>query len=267
MLFEALSGRLPFLGSSFHQVMLQTLSAPFPSVRELRPEVPEELEQIIFKSTARDASERFADAAEFATALAPFRAQIGAATRPAAETPPQPFSQARRTTSETPLPVSSTPTQPPAPPTPRLTPGPLVAPASGAVPVVRRPARPPLRRTITAIAVGVALAVVLGVSVLVLLPRDEAAGPAPEAGASGAAVVPATTGVPLVHVRVLGVPDGARVLYDGRAVEREVDVVPAEGDHALQVNVPGRPPVLRAIRPRADLTVDLGPEMAPPSVR
>jgi serine/threonine protein kinase len=230
MLFEALSGRLPFTGNNFHQIVLQTLSAPFPSVRTLCPDVPEELEQVIFKATARDPAARYADAGEFAAALSPFRTQIGLSL-PEIETPQQPFSQARRTTSETP--------QPPA------------------------PARSRRSRVFLGAAFGVGLALLLATSLLLWPASDRKTADVPQARVPAAAV-PASTGVPLVHIRVVGVPDTAQVLYDGNAVGVDFDVVPSEGDHTLQVTVPGRPPELRSIRPRTDLTVDLGPELAPP---
>jgi len=71
MLYEAVTGQLPFTGSSYYEVLLKVLAEPFPSARAARPDLPEELERIIGKACARRREDRYRDAGEFADALLP----------------------------------------------------------------------------------------------------------------------------------------------------------------------------------------------------
>jgi DNA-binding NarL/FixJ family response regulator/tRNA A-37 threonylcarbamoyl transferase component Bud32 len=72
VLFEMLTGRVPFEGQGYSEVMLKVISAPFPSLRELDPSLPEGLEEVVRRATAREPSGRFATADEFMSALQPF---------------------------------------------------------------------------------------------------------------------------------------------------------------------------------------------------
>ena len=65
-----------------------------------------------------------------------------------------------------------------------------------------------------------------------------------------------------VRIRIVGVPDGADVRFDGRSVGTDFEVPSARDEHAVEVTVPGRPSVLRMVRPTADLTLDLGSEFS-----
>ena len=76
ILFEMIAGRPPF-GSSGREVLARSLTGRPDSLREIRPDVPEGLEQIIQKSLARNPSERFASASEFAAALDEYRTASG----------------------------------------------------------------------------------------------------------------------------------------------------------------------------------------------
>jgi len=71
-LFFLLTGRPPFGGSNpFEKVMRHQLDEA-PSVRTLRPDVPEALELIVATLMAKRPEDRFADAASLVEALAPF---------------------------------------------------------------------------------------------------------------------------------------------------------------------------------------------------
>ena len=86
-LFEMLSGRLPFQSNSPHQTLWKHANAPVPSVRAYSPSVPGALDQIIKKSMAKNVSDRYQTAAEFADALANMEAPtpaVSAATHPCA---------------------------------------------------------------------------------------------------------------------------------------------------------------------------------------
>ena len=69
VLYEMLTGRVPFAADTPMAVILQAINEPLHPPRELCPEISEELEQLIFKGTAKKPAERFASAGEFRTAL------------------------------------------------------------------------------------------------------------------------------------------------------------------------------------------------------
>src|SRR5581483_1300299 len=59
MLYEMLVGKLPYQSESWGELVLMHTSAPFPSVRQARPELPLELEELIAKAVAKDPARRF----------------------------------------------------------------------------------------------------------------------------------------------------------------------------------------------------------------
>src|SRR5579859_364154 len=70
VLYEALTGRLPFTGDDPLAVIAQHLSTPPTPPRELRPDLPPALEAIILRLLAKDPDERYASAREVKEALA-----------------------------------------------------------------------------------------------------------------------------------------------------------------------------------------------------
>ncbi|MBX3132765.1 MAG: serine/threonine protein kinase [Gemmatimonadaceae bacterium] len=58
--FELLTGRQPYAGATVAEVMKGHLFDPIPSVRSLRPDVPESIEQAITRMLAKEPAERFA---------------------------------------------------------------------------------------------------------------------------------------------------------------------------------------------------------------
>jgi eukaryotic-like serine/threonine-protein kinase len=69
ILYEALTGRVPFEGDSAVAVALKQVSeAPVPPSR-LNPEVPKALDAVVLKALAKDPANRFANADEFIAAL------------------------------------------------------------------------------------------------------------------------------------------------------------------------------------------------------
>jgi len=70
LLYEALTGRPPYMGNDPVDVIAQHLSAQPTPPRELRPDMPPALEAIILRLLAKDPDERFASAREVKAALA-----------------------------------------------------------------------------------------------------------------------------------------------------------------------------------------------------
>lgn len=73
-LFKLLTGRLPFGGTNTMEKLLARATKPAPLVRQLRPEVPAEVEAVVAKMLATDPAQRYQTPAEVAAALAPFAA-------------------------------------------------------------------------------------------------------------------------------------------------------------------------------------------------
>ncbi|MEX2156561.1 MAG: protein kinase [Gemmatimonadales bacterium] len=69
VLYEMLTGVLPFTGADIQSVMNKHLVEPLPSVRALRPEVPEQVEHLLEAALAKKRDDRYTTAAEFAQAL------------------------------------------------------------------------------------------------------------------------------------------------------------------------------------------------------
>jgi serine/threonine-protein kinase len=71
VLFQLLTGRLPFEADSPTQVVMMHLTIPVPDPRQVAPErnIPEPLVDVVLKALAKDAKKRYQDAAEFADAL------------------------------------------------------------------------------------------------------------------------------------------------------------------------------------------------------
>jgi len=69
VLFQALTGRLPFEAIRVADFAHMHLTAPVPLASSLNPSVPFALDAILLRAMAKDPSQRFADAGEFRNAL------------------------------------------------------------------------------------------------------------------------------------------------------------------------------------------------------
>jgi TolB-like protein/Flp pilus assembly protein TadD len=69
VLFEMLSGRKPFTGTSAQAVLSKRFTEPVPSIRSVFSAAPEEVETALQKALSKDASERFSTTMDFARAL------------------------------------------------------------------------------------------------------------------------------------------------------------------------------------------------------
>jgi len=69
ILYQALSGKLPFGGESLFELMHKHVSATPPPLREMRPDIAPALEAVIARAMAKDPAMRFAGAHQMAEAL------------------------------------------------------------------------------------------------------------------------------------------------------------------------------------------------------
>lgn len=78
ILFEMLTGTVPFEGDSAVSIALKHFQEDMPSVREFDPRIPQALENVVLKATAKDPANRYtsadAMAADLKTSLSPARA-------------------------------------------------------------------------------------------------------------------------------------------------------------------------------------------------
>jgi serine/threonine protein kinase len=73
VMFEALAGRLPFVGRSAAEMMWLQASAPIPSLSTFRPDIPQGLEELVARCLAKKPENRHRDAGEMAQALEALR--------------------------------------------------------------------------------------------------------------------------------------------------------------------------------------------------
>jgi serine/threonine-protein kinase len=69
VLFEMLTGQLPFLGDTPTAILVKHIREPAPRLAQLRPGSPPELEELLERALAKDPAQRFASASEFAEAV------------------------------------------------------------------------------------------------------------------------------------------------------------------------------------------------------
>jgi eukaryotic-like serine/threonine-protein kinase len=62
IMYEAIAGRVPFVGSNYLSVISQVLNETPKPLREIRPDVSEEFEAIVAKAMAKDRTQRYVDA-------------------------------------------------------------------------------------------------------------------------------------------------------------------------------------------------------------
>ena len=69
ILYELLTGSVPFTGSNPFSVMAKQLNDPIPSIRTIRPDLSPAIESVVMKSLAKNPANRYQTATEMANAL------------------------------------------------------------------------------------------------------------------------------------------------------------------------------------------------------
>jgi serine/threonine-protein kinase len=64
LMYELLTGNLPYKGDNAVEIALKHLKEPIPSIREELPEIPQSVENIIIRATAKNPKNRYNDARE-----------------------------------------------------------------------------------------------------------------------------------------------------------------------------------------------------------
>lgn len=64
LMYELLTGKLPFRGETAVEIALKQLKEPMPSIRKELPDIPQSIENIILRATAKNPKNRYADARE-----------------------------------------------------------------------------------------------------------------------------------------------------------------------------------------------------------
>ena len=82
MMFELLSGKLPFTADSQAALALKHLQEPPPHVSDLNPAVPEQLDLIVNKVLAKEPAGRYRTAGQLARILTSYRQNAWADTGP-----------------------------------------------------------------------------------------------------------------------------------------------------------------------------------------
>jgi len=69
LLYQLCTGKLPFDADTPYAIVLKHITAPLPSPRSVRPDLPESIERVILKSLAKNPNERFQTAGALSAAL------------------------------------------------------------------------------------------------------------------------------------------------------------------------------------------------------
>ena len=79
LLYELLTHVKPFQGDTMHNVLFKIVTDNPPDIREIKPDLPEALSEIVRKAIEKEPSHRYRTASEMANALTAVRATLGPA--------------------------------------------------------------------------------------------------------------------------------------------------------------------------------------------
>jgi serine/threonine protein kinase/tetratricopeptide (TPR) repeat protein len=157
VLYELLTGQVPFDADTPFAIVIKHSTAPLPPPRRLRPDLPTPIEQVLLKALAKDPQDRFQDAAAFGAAL---REVTGSASAAAGGLTPMPFATARLESDSSPSLGASRETR-----VVEVTAAPQSAPPTQAAPAAAPQPRPRggscLRRSLIGLAVLTVLALII----------------------------------------------------------------------------------------------------------
>jgi serine/threonine protein kinase len=100
ILYEMLTGQTPFNGDNYNALIAAILTAEPKKPRELNPDIPRPLQDIIMKALLKEPEKRFPDCGAFMKALRPFTpawSVIPPPDKDTAETPPGPATPGKET--------------------------------------------------------------------------------------------------------------------------------------------------------------------------
>ncbi|MGW0394335.1 protein kinase domain-containing protein [Streptomyces sp. NPDC003042] len=120
LLYELLSGNVPFAGSTALGVLHRHLYEPPVPVRRLRPEVPQELEAVLLRLLAKDPQDRPASAQEVYEALTPLLPVRGSRSPAGPLDPTRPFLRPHAPWPDRAAVIPPRPATPPSPPRPDI---------------------------------------------------------------------------------------------------------------------------------------------------
>ena len=243
MLFEALTGHVPYPRSTEIAKMHAHLNEPLPSVTAEQPGVPRALERVVATAMAKRPEDRYASAADLVAALDEARAEIEeSAQQPTRLSPVVPDEPPTAVSPPEPTPVPPTPAPPtPAVQTPAPTPAPRTEPAPGPRPRV-------MWIAVAAVAAIAVIAVVIAIATSGGGPSHTSSTPP----TTTAGTVPtANIGTPVIHgpgltnanpIKLTATPTG----------------IAADGKHAWVI-APGQLIEIDAGGPRPPVTVSGSP--------
>lgn len=112
VLFELLTGKLPYSGTSPSELGMAHIKERIPRVTELNPHVPEELANIVYKAMSKQPEARFRDGDQFGEVLRTLRERLNKSTIPLSEAP--------AASANPPRPATPAPAQPVVPSVPTM---------------------------------------------------------------------------------------------------------------------------------------------------
>jgi formylglycine-generating enzyme required for sulfatase activity len=245
VLLEVLLGRHPFAqaaGSklSSTQLMYAHVHTEAPKLRDVRPDAPSILEQVVERACAKDPSWRYKDAAELHEALARVAEEIqaGASTK-AADAAGTQFVLPAVFSRKTPTAAGGTPT------------GTSTSSAANAALASQRGGEP-AGKSRAPILVGAAVVIAAVAAGAVLFPRSNAAGPPTAGSAAAASVRPTATAAPTASTsapQTAPSPAGTSTAQAASNVNPWVRIKPPTGAKPLALGVTDGDGAQRGFRP------------------
>ncbi|HEX4351731.1 MAG TPA: serine/threonine-protein kinase [Polyangiales bacterium] len=303
MLYEALSGKLPYTSENVGDLIIKIVRGEAPKLHALFPEVALPISNVVSRAMSVQASDRFPDATAMQEALLEAAAQaLGArAARALSDLPPQrpdslrvlpshlrttrrppsPMPRARSAAAAAPnneplsLPANDAPSLNPNDPSLQITRPKSPLPRTRAIDTSAPPTEstsipnvpPPSAAWHTRLLQLLATAALLAVGGLLLwlAPSPPPPEPAPRAIARPAhPAAPIAPAAPMVRLQLRGLPDDATVTLDGEPASGDLSLPRDARAHALVVTAPNKTPWHVSYVANADQNLDVELEPSAP---